>query len=59
MYVVELEYKIWLTAGEGDPPRTTRIEYAQKFESLAKAERALKKARKFRTFCRAHIQKVS
>ena len=54
-FIVQLEFQVWLAPWEGDPGRTTRIEHAQKFDSQAKAERALANARKFRPFERGFV----
>lgn len=47
---IELEAGVWLTEGEGDPPRTLDKRRAKDFETLTEAHAALKEARKFRPF---------
>ena len=53
---VMLEKGVWLTDGEGDPPRTTVEENAIEFNTMARALSALKLARKYRPFQLAVIQ---
>lgn len=53
---VQLEKGVWLTDGEGDPPRTLVEGNAKEFDSNDEAIRALTKARKYRPFKNAVIQ---
>lgn len=55
MFIVELEQGVWLTDGEGDPPRTLREENATRYDSMIEAARALTDARTFRPFKNATI----
>lgn len=52
---VLLEDGVWLTDGEGDPPRTLVEENAEDFSSMEKALKALENARKSRPFKNAEI----
>ena len=54
-YIVNLEPGVWLTKGEGDPPRTLSSYNAVHFISRRAAEKALKKAREFRPFPNAYL----
>jgi len=53
---VLLEEGVWLTDGEGDPPRTLLEINAKEFITLPQASKALKKARRYRPFKNAQIQ---
>lgn len=50
LVIVELEPGVWLTDGEGDPPRTLVKSNAKRYQSAAYALGALTRARKFRPF---------
>lgn len=52
---VQLENGVWLTGGQGDPPRTLVEENAKEFETMEDALDALKEARKLRSFENALI----
>lgn len=52
---VQLEDGVWLTDGEGDPPRTLVEEKAKEFKNTEEALKALTKAREFRPFETAQI----
>ena len=52
---VLLEDGVWLTDGEGDPPRTTIEEKAKEFDSTKHALSALADARKYRPFRDAQL----
>jgi len=52
---VELEKLVWLTDGEGDPPRTIVEANATEYESMSDALTALTKARRYRPFDKAEI----
>ncbi len=47
---VQLEPGVWLTDGEGDPPRTLIEDNAREFESEKEALAALAKAREYSPF---------
>lgn len=49
-FIVEIEEGVWLTDGEGDPPRTLDAQFAKSFESLADAMTAIEEARQLRPF---------
>lgn len=53
---VLLEDGVWLTDGEGDPPRTLVEKYAKEFNSELEAYRALENARQYRPFPNAELQ---
>ena len=53
---VLLEDGVWLSEGEGDPPRTLVEKNAKDFVTLKKALAALVEARKLRPFINAKIQ---
>jgi len=53
---VLLEDGVWLSGGEGDPPRTLVEENAKEFVTLKEALTALAEARKLRPFKNAQIQ---
>ena len=59
MWVVELESGVWLSDGDGDPPRTLVIASAQTYETYQYAIDALKWAREFRAFPGARITEGS
>lgn len=46
---------VWLADGDGDPPRTLKIENAKRFPNRRTALKALIEARKFRPFRRGHV----
>ena len=52
---VLLEKNVWLTDGEGDPPRTIAEELATEFATMEEALSALEKARNYRPFDDAEI----
>lgn len=58
MYVVQLEENCWLGNWQGDPPRTGDLNMARLFFISIQAERALKKARKYRPLKNAKIIEV-
>lgn len=53
---VLLEEGVWLASGEGDPPRTLVEENAAEYVDMEAAQRALKRARQFRSFKNAVIE---
>ena len=53
---VELEPGVWLSDGEGDPPRTTDKENAKEFRSMSAAHAAIKEAREYRPFKAALVE---
>jgi len=55
--IVALEEGVWLSDGVGDPPRTLKKENALIFSSHSLAVLALKKARKYRPFLNAAINR--
>lgn len=57
-WYVELEPGVWLTEGEGDPPRTLDVQFAASWRSLMEAERHLVVARRFRPFLNAQIHHI-
>jgi hypothetical protein len=48
MFIVELEPKVWLAEGIGDPCRTLRREFARQFSSELLAAQAITRARQYR-----------
>ncbi len=52
---VKLENGVWLTDGQGDPPRTLVEGSAKEFATMSEAIAALKEAREFRPFKKAQI----
>jgi hypothetical protein len=54
-YIVRLESGVYLSGGDGDPPRTTDKSKAKKFTSIAKANKAIQDARAYRPFNKAEI----
>ncbi len=62
-YIVKLEgdsrNSAWLCRGEGDPPRTLKRTHARRFDTKARAERAIAKARRFRPFANAVIEETA
>ena len=46
---------VWLADGDGDPPRTLRMENARRFDSRRSAQKALAHARTHRPFRRAQL----
>ena len=57
-YIVQLEHEVWLAPWYGDPGRTEAIENAQRFPSRKAAEMALERAREYRPFRRAFVDKL-
>jgi hypothetical protein len=57
-YIVQLEHNVWLAPWDGDPARTEAIENAKRFPSRKAAEQALKRARGYRPFARAFVDKL-
>jgi hypothetical protein len=58
-YIVKIEYGVYLTDGDGDPPRTLQIENAKKFVNRGDAYIALGKAIKnnpHRTFVTSIVE---
>ena len=53
---VQLETGVWLTDGEGDPPRTLIEDNAKEFDSKKEALAALAKARKYSLFLNAVLE---
>lgn len=58
-YIVILEPGVFLSDGEGDPPRVTDLKNAKIFGSMKEAIVGLGKARKFRPFLKAEILLMS
>jgi len=56
--VVELEGGVWIAPWEGDPGRCLDMAGAKRFYRWSVAERALRKARKYRPFLNARIYYV-
>lgn len=54
--IVELEPRVWIADGRGDPPHTLLEENAKRFKTLVEAAKALTKARKYRPFLNASIE---
>jgi hypothetical protein len=54
-FIVMLEEGVWLTYGDGDPPRTTVNMHALVFDCISKAKCELDKARQYRPFPNAII----
>ncbi len=52
---VQLEPGVWLTEGDGDPPRTTVEANATEFTTQAQALKAIQEAREYRKFPRAVV----
>ncbi len=50
MYIVELEFGVWLAPWDGDPGRTLKKESARKFHTKADANYYLTQARMYRPF---------
>ena len=57
-YIVQLEHEVWLAPWYGDPGRTEAIENAKRFSSRKQAEADLEKAREYRPFRRAFVDKL-
>lgn len=57
-FIVELQPGVWLSRGDGDPPRTLRQSYAARFESEAEAAAALRRAKCYRPFLLARVVSV-
>lgn len=55
LFIVELEEGVWLTNGEGDPPRTLVKENAVGFFNKQDAIKALEEAKTIRPFKNAKI----
>lgn len=53
--IVELEGGVWLSSGNGDPPRTLIEKNALDFKFIANARIALSNARKYKRFKDAKI----
>ena len=54
-YIVELEEGVYLTSGQGDPPRTLLPEHACLFRTNDEANKAISKARNYRPFKNARV----
>lgn len=54
-FVVELEKGVWIAPWDGDPGRCLDMAGAKRFTRKIQAERALKKARKYKPFLNAEI----
>ncbi len=52
---IQLEDGVWLTDGQGDPPRTLVEDNAKDFLTMEEAVVALGKAREFRPFLDAEF----
>jgi hypothetical protein len=57
-YIVQLEHNVWLAPWDSDPGRTENIENAQRFPLRQAAEKALKRARQYRPFREAFVDKL-
>jgi len=57
-YIVELEEKVWIAYWSGDPGRTLCKKHAKVFNTERLAQRALKKAQKYRPFINAKIVRI-
>lgn len=57
-WFVELEPGVWLTEGEGDPPRTLDFHHANSWRSIVTAEKHLAAARTYRPFPNAQLRHV-
>lgn len=55
MFIVELESGVWLSFGEGDPPRTLLRKNAAEYKTFGGAAMALDLARIYRPFKKAEI----
>lgn len=55
MFIVELEPKVWLADGIGDPCRTLRREFARQFSAETLALQAISRARQYRPFSEAKV----
>lgn len=53
-----LEPGVWLSSGNGDPPRVTKKENAKQFATSRDARAALIAARQFRPFSNAIIEPI-
>lgn len=58
VWYVELEPGVWLTEGEGDPPRTLDIQFAGSWRSIVTAQKHLDAAREFRPFPNAQLHHI-
>lgn len=58
-YIVELEPMAWLADWNGDSGRTICRQYAKVFNTEWLAQRALKKAQKYKPFKNAKVVRVS
>lgn len=54
-YCVVLEPGVWIAPWEGDPGRTLVLGSAERFPTIAAAERALEQARRYRPFKNARV----
>lgn len=59
MFIVELEPNVWLSDGEGDPPRTLVFENSKKFKTRQQAGIELIHAKRYRPFPNAEIRKMT
>jgi hypothetical protein len=57
-WIVELEPGVWLADWKGDPGRTMDAEHAKVCASEASANRALKRARKYRELPNAKLVRI-
>lgn len=57
-YIVQLEQGVWLASGEGDPARTLIKGNARVYGSGPAAKGALTRARKYRDFKNAKIERI-
>ena len=57
-YIVRLEDNVWLTDGDGDPPRTIVRDSAKRFETFEDAAMALGAAKRIRPFRWAGIEEA-
>jgi len=58
-WIVELEDGVWLADGDGDPPRTSQMSNARKFNSNAGAIGAIWDAREYRPFFGAKPMRIA
>ena len=58
MFIVELEPNVWLSDGEGDPPRTLVYKNATKFRTRQQAAIDLIRAKSYRPFPNAEIKRL-
>lgn len=57
-WFVELEPGVWLTEGDGDPPRTLDFHHAASWRSIVAAQKHLAAARSYRPFLNAQLRHV-